>query len=71
MQQTILTLIGVLISEATVLNYVMQLDRALEAWDQSALERLLDKPAMHVDETSFPYASTEKTTGSMSARRAG
>jgi hypothetical protein len=52
-QQSIRTLIGVLISEATVLKYVMQLHRALEAWEHSALERLLALPAMHVDETSL------------------
>jgi transposase len=52
-QQSIRTLIGMLISEATVLKYVMQLHRALEAWEQSAIERLLALPAMHVDETSL------------------
>ena len=31
----------------------MQLHYALEAWEQSAIERLLQMPAMHVDETSL------------------
>lgn len=52
-QQSIQTLIGLAISEATVLKYVMQLHQALERWEQSAIERLLRGPAMHVDETSL------------------
>jgi len=52
-QQSIQTLIGLVISEATILKYVMQLHRALERWEQSAIERLLTLPAMHVDETSL------------------
>jgi len=52
-QQSIQTLIGQLLSEATLLNYVMQLHRALEAWEQSAIDRLLQMPALHVDETSL------------------
>lgn len=52
-QQSIQTLIGQLLSEATILNYVMQLHRALEAWEQSAIDRLLQMPAVHVDETSL------------------
>jgi len=52
-QQSIRTLIGLAISETTILKYVMQLHRALAAWEQSAIEQLLALPAMHVDETSL------------------
>lgn len=52
-QQSIRTLIGMAISETTILKYVMQLHRALAAWEQSAMEQLLTMPAMHVDETSL------------------
>ena len=52
-QQSIHTLIGQLLSEATILKYVMQLHRALERWEHEAIERLLAMPALHVDETSL------------------
>jgi transposase len=52
-QQSIQTLIGLLISEATILKYVLQLHRALERWELSAIEQVLAMPAMHVDETSL------------------
>jgi len=52
-QQSIQTLIGLAISEATILKYVLQLHQALERWEQAAIERLLAMPAMHVDETSL------------------
>ena len=52
-QQSIQTLIGLAISEATILKYVMQLHQRLARWEQSAIEKLLASPAMHVDETSL------------------
>jgi transposase len=52
-QQSIQTLIGLLISEATILKYVLQLHQALEQWEKASIERLLAMPAMHVDETSL------------------
>lgn len=52
-QQSIQTLIGQVISEATILKYVMQLHHALARWEQSAVEQLLAMPALHVDETSL------------------
>ena len=52
-QQSIRTLIGQVISEATVLKYVLQLHHALADWEQSAIEQLLAMPVMHVDETSL------------------
>ncbi len=52
-QQSVQTLIGRALSEATVLKYVMQLHHALAAWEQSAMNQLLKQPALHVDETSM------------------
>ena len=52
-QQSIRTLIGLAVSEATLLNYVMQLHRALARWEQTAIEQILALPAMHVDETAL------------------
>ena len=52
-QQSIQTLIGVVIAEATILKYVLQLHQALELWEKTSIERLLTMPAMHVDETSL------------------
>ena len=52
-QKSLETLIGLAISETTLLKYVMQLHHALAHWEQSAIDRLLALPAMHVDETSL------------------
>ncbi len=52
-QQSIKTLIGQVISEATMLKYVLQLHHCLERWEQEATEHILSMPAMHVDETSL------------------
>ncbi|WP_419652180.1 IS66 family transposase, partial [Thiolapillus sp.] len=52
-QQSIQTLIGQILFEATILKYVMQLHHTLAAWEQSVIEQLLQMPAMHVDETSL------------------
>lgn len=52
--QTLLTsMIGVVISEATLLAFVLRLHRALERWEQHATAQLLKAPSMHVDETSL------------------
>ena len=52
-QHSIQTLIGQVISEATILKYVLQLHLALARWERLAIERILTHPAMHVDETSI------------------
>jgi hypothetical protein len=52
-QHSLQSLIGQVISEATILKYVLQLHLALAHWEQMAIERLLTEPAMHVDETSI------------------
>lgn len=52
-QQSIKALIDLAISEASILKYVMRLHQALAVWEQSAIEHLLSRPALHVDETSL------------------
>jgi transposase len=52
-QHSIQTLIGLVISEATMLKYVLVLHQALEQWEKTAIEQLLTLPAIHVDETSL------------------
>jgi transposase len=52
-QQLLNTLIDRLISEATLLGYVLQLHRALEHWEQEAIDALLKQPTIHVDETAL------------------
>ena len=52
-QYSIQTLVGLAISEATILKYVLQLHLALASWEQMAVDRILIQPAMHVDETSI------------------
>jgi transposase len=52
-QQSIHTLIDRLLSQATLLGYVMQLHQALAAWEQAAIAQILSHPTVHVDETSL------------------
>ncbi len=52
-QQSIKTLIGRAISEATILKYMMKLHLSLEKWEQSSIVKLLNMPAIHADETSL------------------
>jgi transposase len=52
-QQSIRTLIDLTISEATILKYVMQLHQALAAWERAAIDQILSRPTLHVDETSL------------------
>ena len=47
------TLIGVVISPATILKFVLRLHTALERWEASAIDELLRMPAMNADETSL------------------
>ncbi len=80
-QKSIKTLIGMAISEATLLKYVMQLYRALDAWEQSATEQILTMPSMHADETSLRvdkknqwihvYSSAEITLKYLHPKRGG
>lgn len=52
-QKQIAAMIDTVISEASLLKYVMRLYRALETWEISATESLLKAPSVHVDETSL------------------
>ena len=78
-QKMVKTLIGVLISEATMLKYVTQLYLALEAWEAESIDYLLKQQALHVDETSLRvekrnhwihvYSSGEVTLKFLHAKR--
>ena len=46
-------MIGVMLSENTILKYVLQLHVALESWEVSAKSVLLEARVMHCDETSL------------------
>lgn len=52
-QKQIAAMIDTVISEASLLKYVLRLYQALEDWEVKAIERLLRAPSIHVDETSF------------------
>jgi len=52
-QKQIAAMIGTVISEASLLKFVLRLYQALEAWEIEARESLLQAPSVHVDETSF------------------
>jgi len=52
-QKLIKAMIGVEISEASLLKFVKRLHEALEGWETQATEQLLNMPSIHVDETSF------------------
>jgi transposase len=45
-QESIRTLIGIVISEATILKYVLHLHRALAAWERTGVEQPLAQPAI-------------------------
>ena len=51
--QTIQVLTGRLVSEATLLAWILRLHKALADWEAAAVERLLAMPVLHVDETSM------------------
>jgi len=52
-QKQIAAMIGSVISEASLLKFVLRLHLSLEQWEAEAVERLLEAPSLHVDETSF------------------
>jgi transposase len=52
-QKLMKTLLGRVISEATMLNWVLRLHYALEDWEACAIEKILTRPVIHVDETSL------------------
>jgi transposase len=78
-QKLLKTLIGKVISEATMLAYVMCLYVSLEQWELLAKEQLLKLPYIHTDETSLRvekknywihvYASGETTLKCLHRKR--
>ena len=52
-QKLIKTLIGEILSEATLLKFIFRFNQVLKEWESKALEKLLRSSVMHVDETSF------------------
>lgn len=54
--QTLRALTGRAVSEATLLNWLMRLHKALADWEAAAVERLLAMPALHADETGLRVA---------------
>lgn len=52
-QKLVKTLIGSIIAESTLLQFVLRLHQALEQWESTTKEQLLKSLAMNVDETSL------------------
>lgn len=52
-QKMIATIIGVAISESSILKYILQLYNSLEEWENSAKNVILKSKVMHCDETSL------------------
>ena len=52
-QGFVAAIIDQVISEATLLKYVLQLHWALERWEKESSDYLLKQPVIHVDETSL------------------
>lgn len=52
-QKLIKTLVGRVIAEASLLQFILRLHLALEQWESTAIDQLLKSPAMNVDETSL------------------
>jgi transposase len=52
-QKMVKSLIGEILSQTTLLKFVLRLYEALESWELNAIEQLLKNPSMHVDETAL------------------
>ena len=52
-QKQVKAMIGKVISESTLLKFVLRLYQALEVWELHATEQVLKAPAINVDETSL------------------
>jgi len=52
-QKLVAAMMDVVISEASLLKFILRLHHALEHWERSAIASLLNLPAMNVDETSL------------------
>ncbi len=52
-QKMVKSLIGEVLSQATMLKYILRLYLALEQWEAAAIEQILKSSAMNVDESSL------------------
>lgn len=52
-QKLVNSMIETVISESTLLKFVLRLHQALAAWELQATEKILEMSVIHVDETSF------------------
>lgn len=52
-QNMVKSLIGEILSQTTLLKFVLRLYEALEPWELNSIEQLLKYPSLHVDETSL------------------
>lgn len=52
-QKLIKSMIGCVISEATLLKFILRLHEALADWESSSIKLILNAPAINVDETSL------------------
>ncbi len=52
-QKQISAMIGVVVAEASLLKFVLRLHQSLEQWESEAIEKIIQLPSIHVDETSF------------------
>ena len=52
-QKLVKSMIGVAISEASLLKFILRLHLALEEWEAQTIEQILQAPSIHVDETSL------------------
>jgi len=52
-QKLVKSMIGVVIAEASLLNFVLRLHSALETWELKAIEQLHKAPSINVDETAL------------------
>ena len=52
-QKLVKSMVGIVISEASLLKFVLRLYQALESWEIQTTEQLLKTPAVNVDETSL------------------
>ena len=52
-QKLVKSMIGTVMSEASLLNFVLRLHQALETWERQTIEQILKSPSINVDETSL------------------
>jgi len=52
-QKLLISMMDVVIAEATLLKFVLRVHQALEIWELQAVEQILQAPVINVDETSL------------------